>query len=91
MILRYFMGHCIEEWIMSDGPEVGGNSCIVEAARLITANRGEAERLLIVHRRSADGRCAGCGRSIARWPCAFVAIARAAQDLLAGRPVESAR
>jgi hypothetical protein len=65
----------------------GGASCIIEAARLIMWNRGEAERLLAVHRPSPDGRCIGCGHSIARWPCAMVAIARTAQDLLAGRPV----
>jgi hypothetical protein len=64
------------------------DSCIVEAARLIMRNSGEAERLLAVHRPSVDGRCAGCGHSIARWPCALVAIARTAQLLVAGRPVK---
>jgi hypothetical protein len=63
----------------------GGDSCIVEAARLIMSNSGEAERLLTVHRPSADGRCAGCGLSMTRWPCVFVAIARTAQALVAGR------
>jgi hypothetical protein len=57
------------------------DSCIVEAARLIMRNSGEADRLLAVHRPSVDGRCAGCGHSIARWPCALVAIARTAQLL----------
>jgi hypothetical protein len=64
------------------------DSWIVEAARLIMRNTVEAERLLAVHRPSVDGRCAGCGHSIARWPCALVAVARTAQALAAGRPVK---
>lgn len=70
---------------MSDGSGRGGDSCIAEAARLIMRNLGEAERLLTVHRPSADGRCTGCGLSMTKWPCVFVAIARMAQDLVAGR------
>jgi hypothetical protein len=69
---------------VSDASAAGADSCIMEAARLIMRNRGEAERLLMVHRPSSDGRCTGCGLSMTRWPCVFVAIARTAQAIVAG-------
>jgi hypothetical protein len=62
-------------------------SCITEAARLLVVNSGAAERLLALHRPSGDGRCVGCGHTMTRWPCALVAVARAAQDLVARRSV----
>ena len=62
---------------------IGENTCIGQAARLVMANSGAAERLLLAHRPTTSGHCAGCGQALIRWPCPLVTIARAAQDLLA--------
>ena len=59
--------------------------CITEAAKLVNNDPGAAERLLAAHGPGPDGRCTGCGRSMTRWPCVIVMIARAAQELRAGR------
>jgi hypothetical protein len=59
--------------------------CITEAARLVSNDAGAAERLLAAHLPGPDGRCKGCGRSMSRWPCVLVIIARAAQELRARR------
>jgi hypothetical protein len=59
--------------------------CIAEAAQLVKNDPGAAERLLAAHVPGPDGRCTGCGRSMTRWPCVLVMIARAAQELRAGR------
>ncbi len=60
-------------------------NCITEAAKLVNNDAGAAERLLAAHTPGPDGRCRGCGRSMTRWPCVLVMIARAAQELRAAR------
>jgi hypothetical protein len=59
--------------------------CIAEAAKLVNNDPGAAERLLVAHGPRPDGRCTGCGRSLTRWPCVVVMIARAAQELCVDR------
>jgi hypothetical protein len=60
-------------------------NCITEAAKLVSSDPGAAERLLAAHAPGPDGRCKGCGRSMNRWPCVIVMVARAAQEPHAGR------
>jgi hypothetical protein len=62
------------------------SACIVEAATLVAANTGAAERLLAAHHPKPDGRCHGCGSHLIHWPCVLVAIAHQAQALRAHGP-----
>ena len=56
-------------------------ACIIEAARLVAADVGAAERLLSTHHPTPDGRCHGCRSHLIHWPCVLVVIARQAQEL----------
>jgi hypothetical protein len=59
----------------------GNTNCIDAAARFLAAEPGAAERALENHRRSPDGRCAGCRTRPVDWPCSTASIALAAQAL----------
>ncbi len=63
---------------MTDSP---ATTCIDEAAILVAAQPGGADRLRARHRRRANGLCTGCGSAHVRWPCVQVIIADRADQV----------
>ena len=53
-------------------------SCVEEAAILVAADAGAAQRLRDRHRPRPDGFCGGCGIAQVRWPCVHIVIAERA-------------
>ncbi|MBC8090490.1 MAG: hypothetical protein H7Y15_00785 [Pseudonocardia sp.] len=66
------------------GRQASVSECSDQAARLVARNPGAAQRLLAAHPPDRRGRCSGCGHKPPQWPCALVAVAERARELLAG-------
>jgi hypothetical protein len=61
--------------------KVRNQAVVIDVAIEFIAHPGNAERALAVHRKLADGLCAGCLTQLARWPCSVAHIALQAQRL----------
>jgi hypothetical protein len=54
---------------------LGTTDCISAAAQFIARQRGGVGRILTLHYRLVDGRCAGCTTASKQWPCLPASVA----------------